>query len=240
MFLPDFLKSAPVFETCDLPPYIEVRHSKRARRLALRLDIKKRVFHLIIPKGVSIRRARIFALQNDTWMKNRLKELPKLVHFKNGDSISLWGHQHDITINYDRDHNRTDIWIEGGCLIVHTNKKDPHSRIVRFLKNFAKERLEELSIEKARLIRKKIQSVTVRDTKTRWGSCSYDGKLSYSWRLIFAPYESIDYVVAHEVAHLKHLDHSDKFWGLCEKLSDDYDTGKNWMRTNADELMRYQ
>ena len=90
-----------------------------------------------------------------------------------------------------------------------------------------------------RYIEKEIKSVRVSDTKTRWGSCSHDGRLCFSWRLAFAPYEAIDYVVAHEVAHLRHLDHSKEFWTLCEELSIDYAAGKRWMKENGSELMRY-
>jgi predicted metal-dependent hydrolase len=103
----------------------------------------------------------------------------------------------------------------------------------------AHEGLSDIASEKAGDIKKIISSIKIRDTKTRWGSCAKDGSLSFSWRLIFAPYHTIDYVVAHEVAHLAHMNHGPKFWALCEKLSLNYTGGKEWLKANGNELMRY-
>jgi hypothetical protein len=79
----------------------------------------------------------------------------------------------------------------------------------------------------------------VREKKSRWGSCSSDDHLSYSWRLIFAPPAALDYVVAHEVAHLVHMNHSKAFWNLCRSLSHDFVNGQYWMKNHGHELMRY-
>lgn len=223
----------------NLPPYIKLKQSKRARRLALRLDTKERVFHLVQPKGVSLARARAFAENHDDWMQERLQELPPLMPFTHGAILPILGQERKLSIIKRMDSKRTSIRLIGDYLEVLTNQDDPSMRITRWLKTLAKERLAEKSQEKAALIGKHIHSVTVRDTKSRWGSCSHDGKLSYSWRLIFSPSNAFDYVVAHEVAHLQHLDHSKSFWALCQKLSDNYLDGKYWMRNHASELMRY-
>ena len=97
----------------------------------------------------------------------------------------------------------------------------------------------DMATDKADIINKNISSVTVRDTKSRWGSCSHKGELSFSWRLIFAPYDAIDYVIAHEVAHLIHMDHSKNFWTLCRSLSSNFVEGKFWMQNHGNSLMRY-
>jgi predicted metal-dependent hydrolase len=81
--------------------------------------------------------------------------------------------------------------------------------------------------------------VQVKDTRSRWGSCTEDGRISYSWRLVFAPPKALDYVVAHECSHLVHMDHSENFWRLCEKTSRAYEEGKDWMQKNAHSLMRF-
>ncbi|MBX2833680.1 MAG: M48 family metallopeptidase [Micavibrio sp.] len=223
----------------DLPTHIIVKNSARARRLALRLDPKDRAFHLVVPKGVSMRRAAAFAEEHASWMRDRLNELPKQVAFDDGAVIPVLGKNRVIRIDYDEGLKRTDITISHTHILVSTNQSDPSARIKRFLKALAKDELEALSREKASIIGKKVKAVTVRDTKSRWGSCSHDGNLSYSWRLIFAPYESFDYVVAHEVAHLKHLDHSTAFWNICRALSDNFIDGQYWMREHGQELMRY-
>jgi hypothetical protein len=122
---------------------------------------------------------------------------------------------------------------------VLTNKIDPSARIRRFLIDFARERIAEMTYEKAAMIRRKVTDVEVRDTRSRWGSCGDDGRICFSWRLIFAPLKALDYVVGHEVAHLLHMDHSDNFWNACERLCKDYEFGKNWMRDNGHDLMRF-
>lgn len=223
----------------SLPPHIKVKHSKRAKRVALRLDPIERVFTLVVPKGMSMRRAAAFAEGNERWMQEKLAALAPRVLFDDGVIIPILGVRTEIKIHHEPDLKVTKVVLEDGVLHVRTNKDDPSSRIVRFLKSFVKEELEILSKEKAAKIGKNIASVSVRDTKSRWGSCSCDGNLSYSWRLIFASPEAFDYVVAHEVAHLEHLNHSEKFWDLCCELSDNFVEGKYWMDKHGPELMRY-
>jgi len=219
--------------------FVKYKRSDRAKRISLRLDNKERVFVLTVPKRCSDRKAQEFALSHEEWMREKLEELPERIAFVHGAVIPVLGYQRTLEIFYNKDLKSTDIVLKRNRLTVYTNRQDPTSRIVRFLKNLAKETMEEIAHERAAMIRKKINNVYVRDTKTRWGSCSTDGNISLSWRLIFAPYEAMDYVVSHEVAHLRHMDHSDRFWTLCRELSDDYFEGHYWMKTYGPELMRY-
>jgi len=222
-----------------LPPHIKIKHSARARRVALRLDPIQRVFTLVVPKRMSMRRAKAFAESQESWMQEKLSALPPKISFIDGAVIPVLGVRTQIKVHHEATLKVTKVSMEDGVLHVRTNKDDPSGRIVRFLKMLIKNELEILSKEKSATIHKDVASVSVRDTKSRWGSCSCDGNLSYSWRLIFAPPEAFDYVVAHEVAHLEHLNHSKHFWHLCEKLSDNFDEGKFWMDTHGSELMRY-
>lgn len=223
-----------------LPSHITIRKSERARRLALRLDPKTRTFDLVVPKGMSMRKAHAFAESRERWMQECLSDLPESIAFCDGAVLPLFGKDRTIDVCHDPVFKRTKITLTENYLEVRTNQDDPSARIARFIKKIAKEELERLSLIKAAEIGKEVSAVSVRDTKSRWGSCSASGKISYSWRLIFAPYESLDYVVAHEVAHLEHLNHSQDFWGVCEALSDNYEDGHGWMKQHAsDELMRY-
>jgi len=222
-----------------LPPHVQIKHSARAKRVALRLDPIERVFHLVVPKRMSMKRAEQFAASQAEWMEEKLSTLPPKLGFVHGAVIPILGQRTEIKVHREASLRVTKIVFEDGVLHVRTNKDDPSSRIIRFLKSLAKDELSVLSQDKAARIGKKIASVSVRDTKSRWGSCSCDGNLSYSWRLIFAPPEAFDYVVAHEVAHLEHLNHSNTFWDLCADLSENYDEGKYWMKAHGGELMRY-
>lgn len=220
-------------------PHITIKHSKRAKRVALRLDPIERVFTLVIPASMSAKRAWSFAESQESWMREQLAALPPKILFEDGAVLTILGRRTEISITREASFKITKCTLEGDVLYVRTNKDDPAGRIIRFLKEFARQELDILAAEKAARIGKDIQSISVRDTKSRWGSCSSDGSLSFSWRLIFAPPEAFDYVVAHEVAHLEHLDHSKAFWNLCARLSDNYEEGKYWMRNHSAELMRY-
>lgn len=218
---------------------LRIKHSKRARRLALRLDPKERVINLVVPKGVSMRKAHDFARYHGEWIDTVLQELPPLLPFDHERVIPILGADRRIDIQFDENRKSTQIELTNDSLVVRTNKNDPTPRITRHLKNLAREKITEMVEAKALDINKPIKAISIRDTKSRWGSCSSDGKLSFSWRLIFAPSMAMDYVVAHEVAHRIHMDHSKKFWALCEDLCIDYQEGKYWMRNHAQELMRY-
>ncbi len=133
----------------------------------------------------------------------------------------------------------TSIRLTSGELIVSTPLDDVSPRIGRYLRNLALEKLGELAHLKASTLNRKLTKFVVRDMRSRWGSCSVDGRMTLSWRLIFAPMESIDYVISHEAAHLIHPDHGKKFWALCESMSDDFKYGHDWMQKNGTSLGRY-
>ena len=223
----------------SLPEHIKIRHSSRARRVALRLDPIERVFTLVVPKGMSMRRAQAFAEGQESWMQEKLAELAPKITFEDSVIVPIFGVRTQITIHHESTLKVTKCILEDGILHVRTNKNDPSSRIIRFLKALVKDELTILSKDKAAQIGKEIARVSVGDSKTRWGSCSSSNSIAYSWRLVFAPPEALDYVVAHEVAHLQHLDHSKAFWSLCRELSGNYVEGKYWMDNHGAELMRY-
>lgn len=220
-------------------PRLKARHSKRAKRIALRLDHRNHEIHLVIPPRANLKKAFDFAYTHRHWITEKLGELPAPVAFTDGAVLPLLGENVTLDIYCDIALKKTTISLKNNILSVKTNKDDPSGRITRHLKAHAKERLTALANTKAETIGKTIKQVQVRDTKSRWGSCSPDGTLSFSWRIIFAPYEAFDYLVAHEVAHLAHKNHGPQFWSLCEELCDDYRTGKKWLRDHGHSLMRY-
>jgi predicted metal-dependent hydrolase len=96
-----------------------------------------------------------------------------------------------------------------------------------------------LATRDAARIGRKLNRVSVRDTRSRWGSCSSTARLSFSYRLIFAPKEVMEYVVAHEVAHLRHMNHSPAFWNAVEFLCPQYDAAKDWLKLHGKDLYRF-
>ncbi len=226
-------------EMPELDHYIKVKHSKRARRVGLRFDVQDRVVYLVVPKRASMKTAYKFAQEHESWIREKIDTLPPLVPYEHGRIIPLLGENMTLDITYDPTLKRTDIKLIEHSIFVKTNKEDPSSRIEQFFIKLARERLSKLAHEKAASIDKKIRDIQIRDTKSRWGSCGEEGQISLSWRLIFAPYLAMDYVVAHEVAHLVHLNHSKAFWNVCRNLSDDFLEGEYWMQNHGQELMRY-
>ncbi len=218
---------------------VTVKRSKNARRVALRLDAKEGVMNLVIPPHMKLDSALKFAKTHEKWVKETLAALPPSVPFEDGTIIPILGQKRRISVTYDEKFKGTEIHLLKTVLQVRTNQIDPSVRIRRFLKQLAKDTLTEMTKKKIRRIGVENVTVGVRETKSRWGSCSEDGNISYSWRLIFAPEVAMDYVVAHEVAHLVHLNHGEEFWRLCRRLSKDGFEGQYWMRNHGNMLLRY-
>ncbi|MEO0751674.1 MAG: SprT family zinc-dependent metalloprotease, partial [Pseudomonadota bacterium] len=113
-------------------------------------------------------------------------------------------------------------------------------RLAAWLKHLARDRLAAASDGYAAQIGRSYSRMSLRDTRSRWGSCSAEGRLMYSWRLILAPPDALDYVAAHEVAHLREMNHSPAFWSIVARLRPDYDIHRRWLRTKGNSLHRYR
>jgi predicted metal-dependent hydrolase len=227
----------PDFST--IHPALVPVSSARARRLTLRPDPGQRCVKLVMPKRASRRKAFNFANAHKDWIARQLANMPAPVPFEDGAIIPILGVEKRLTIFYDDTLNSTSITLKDNEIRVSTNRDDITSRLTRYLKNHTRQYIRELASAKAAQIDKDIKRISLRDPKSRWGSCSSDGNLSFSWRLIFAPLEAFDYVIAHEVAHLQHLNHSKAFWQTCRALSRDFETGHNWMRRHGASLLAY-
>ena len=112
-------------------------------------------------------------------------------------------------------------------------------RVRDFLMAEARRELGERARAKAERIGARVAAVTIRDTRSRWGSCSATGRLSFSWRLILTPEPVLDYVVGHEVAHLREMNHSPRFWALCAELTAEVAGPRVWLKANGARLLRY-
>ncbi len=218
---------------------VEIKISKRAKRVALRLDPIKRVINLIVPENMPIEKAYFFAQSHEKWVQQTLNKLASPIKFENNTVIPIFGDDVVIKIEQDTNIKCTTIKQYDDMLLIKSYMKSPSNRIKNHLKKLAHKGLSEIATEKSEMIGKKISSISIKDTKSRWGSCSENGNISFSWRLIFAPYEAMDYVVAHEIAHLIHMNHSKDFWELCQNLSLNFFEGKYWMQNHGNELMRY-
>jgi predicted metal-dependent hydrolase len=112
-------------------------------------------------------------------------------------------------------------------------------RVRDFLITESRTELAARARTKAAILGKRVAAVTVRDTRTRWGSCASSGRLSFSWRLILTPEAVFDYVVAHEVAHLQEMNHSRRFWALVATLTPEVEAPRTWLKANGPRLLRF-
>jgi hypothetical protein len=211
--------------------------SARARRVSLRVDPARRRIVLTAPLRMSRAMAMGFAEAQAGWIAARLKRLPASRPFVDGAELPLQGVPHRIRHRPDR---RGTVWIEDDEIHVAGRSEHLSRRLRDWLVGEMRRRATPLVLEKAERVGRTVKRITVRDGRSRWGSCGRDGSLSFSWRLILAPPEVLDYLVAHEVAHLVHLNHGPRFWALAESLCDGpMAPAHAWLKANADGLLQY-
>ncbi|MBY6048308.1 M48 family metallopeptidase [Vannielia litorea] len=217
-------------------PEVEVtlRRSARARRLSLRVSGVDGRVTLTMPRFAPEREARSFAAEKAGWIRDRLAEQAPYTLAVVGAIVPVEGVPRQI----ERAPVRR-ITLAGQALQVPEEAARVPARLGAFLREMARERLSEASARHAGAIGRPFGKITLRDTRSRWGSCSHEGNLMYSWRLILAPPEVLDYVAAHEVAHLAHMDHSARFWAACGRLCPGYEAPRQWLRREGAALHRY-
>ena len=219
---------------------VSVKRNRQARRYTLRIQASTRDVLITMPTRGSLKEARAFAERNGAWIATRLSRLPEAAPFVDGATVPLRGVRHRIA---HRRGTRGTVWVEAGddgeVLCVAGDAPHIARRVTDFLKRQARQDLEAASRRHAAALGVKVARVSVRDTTSRWGSCSTSGRLSYSWRLVLAPSFVLDYLTAHEVAHLVEMNHSPRFWRVVRKICPDADRAKSWIDVHGAELHRY-
>ena len=215
------------------PIAIALKRSARARRLSLRISRLDGQVTLTIPNGIAEREGMAFLRERETWLRGHLGQLGEVRKVRAGDMIPVEGWLVRLEMAAPR---RIVISVE--VLAVPGREEDAPARALAFLKARARDRLAEASDRYAAEIGRSYKRLTLRDTRSRWGSCTAEGGLMYSWRLIMAPPEVLDYVAAHEVAHLQEMHHGPAFWALVARLRPDYEAQRSWLRREGDSLHR--
>lgn len=219
----------------DVDVAVLVRHSMRAKRLSLKLDGKTGQVVMVLPADVCEREGLAFLNRQRDWVLDQIKSLPQAVPFEEGHVIPYRGQdlriRHDMSRRYGVTVNEGEIWVAG-----------PREHLARRLrdhcKKLARERISQKAPDMAAGIGRKAGRVSVRDQKTRWGSCSANGDMSFNWRLILAPDPILHYVVAHEVAHLVERNHSPRFWALVNEIDPNMKASRQWLRSHGLRLQR--
>lgn len=234
------------------PAQIEVRHGgvlypvlvKRrasARRMTLRVSQASGEITLTLPERADFGAGRIFAENHGGWIAARMAKRPLAVPFAPGESVPFRGTPHRI-VHWSKARGLTQASTDpDGAPILAVAGDGAHvsRRIKDFLRRAALQDLEEAVARHTAALGIPARRITIRDTTSRWGSCSSRGDLNFSWRLIMAPPLVLDYLAAHEVAHLKEMNHSHRFWALTHKLCPRTDDAEAWLKRNGAGLHAY-
>jgi predicted metal-dependent hydrolase len=226
----------------DISAQVQVRRHPGARRLTLRVSRTSRAVIVTIPVQCNLDEAGTFLNRHIDWVRERLDSLPDPVPFRDGVAMPLRGEPHKVVFTGNKQSrivtvvavagHRPEIRVPG-CLDTAPR------RLRNWLFEEARSDLAMRVGQHTRALQLKSKKIAVRDQTSRWGSCSSTGVLSFSWRLILAPPHILDYVAAHEVAHLAEMNHGPRFWAIVKKAYPEFQAAKTWLLVFGLDLHRY-
>ncbi len=216
------------------PVPVQWRRNARARRISLRIHPKGAAVVVTLPPRGSRAAGMRLLLENAGWVADRLAALPTRTSFEAGASVPLHGLDHQIAHQPG---------MHGARIVDQTIQigGDPEflaRRVADFLRAEARRSIGAIAIAKADRLGIRPRRISIKDTSSRWGSCTARRDLAFSWRLVMAPIFVQDYVAAHEVAHFAHMNHSDAFWRQVAALTDHTDAAVAWLQREGPRLMR--
>lgn len=215
---------------------VRPRRNKSARRITLRVDARGDCAILTLPRRTSLKKGIGFAREKAGWLASKLAALPPLTPFADDATVPFRGAP--LLIRHFPLAGREPVRAEDVLYVPGEAERIP-ARVTDWMKAQARDALDRTAAEKARAIGRAPPPIGIRDPRARWGSCSARGRLSFSWRLIMAPPLVLDYVVAHEVAHLVHLNHGRGFREVVGRLADAEDEARRWLAREGSGLHRY-
>lgn len=221
------------------PVSIAVRVSERAR--SYRLSIPHRGGPVLtVPRHGRWSEAEAFLNRQTAWLEARLKRVAPAIAFVAGETIPVRGIPH-LIVATGHLRGRVETAIQDGMPVLLVPGAPQHQprRLMDWLRSEAETGLGARVLVHSRALGVTAKSVRLRSQSTRWGSCASSGRLNFNWRLILAPPFVLDYVAAHEVAHLVHMNHSPSFWAAVERALPDMARGRAWLKAHGSELMAY-
>ena len=222
---------------------VEVIRTDRKRSASICLDgegIKVRV-----PKGLSDSYVRDLIQKKSPWIKRKLREAelavpPRPKEFVSGESFSYLGRNYRLKVLLGDD--TPSLKLKGGYLeatisgFSKTREEEIRFLLLDWYRRHAQEKLEEKTHRYAKILQVEPNCVSVKDYKSRWGSCSTTGDISYNWRIVMAPHRIVDYVVVHELCHLLEHNHSAVYWRHVERTIPDFQECREWLKRNSKRL----
>ncbi len=220
---------------------IEVVRTRRRKTASIK--VIDGLVQAIVPDQLSNARVEELIQKRTSWIRRKLQEqsqvvTPKPKEYVSGESFTYLGRNYRLKILSDGNRG---VKLIGGYLEVGVAKKTKEGYIwnslIDWYENHALERLTEKTTRYAGIMGVSPNSISVRNYKSRWGSCSSRGDISYNWRIIIAPHRIVDYVVVHELCHLKHPNHSPAYWRSVKREMPDYNECRQWLKMHACELV---
>lgn len=225
-------------ETLNLstgPVPVQWRRSVRARKISLRIDTRGGGVIVTLPPRAAQAAGMALLRDNAAWVSERLARLPAPIRLADGATVPIGGLPHRVR---HVPGGRGTAWLVPGELLVAGAPEFLARRAADFLRAEARRRLSAIAIEKATIAGLAPKRVVIRDTRSRWGSCTADGTLMFCWRLVMAPAHVQEYVAAHEVAHLRHMNHGRAFWALVTQLTPHRGPATRWLDAEGPGLLR--
>ena len=241
-------RTSAALQRQDLPDIgapIEVRRHPGARRMTLRVSRTRRAVIVTLPVSCALDEANTFVNRNIEWVRERLGSVPTYEPFRDGGMLPLRGRMRRIafcgTETPARGRAVVSESLAGAEPVLAVAGRHEHAarRLADWLSAEARRDLDAAVTIHAGRLGVAAKRIVVRDQSSRWGSCSTTGVLSFSWRLVMAPSHVLDYVAAHEAAHLCEMNHGPRFWALVRQTMPGMDDAKSWLRTWGSELHRY-
>lgn len=213
---------------------VRVIRRRGARRVTLSVSRATGVATMTLPPRMPMAEAQAFVLKHRDWLDARAGAMPQAVPFEDGMTLPYRGRDMRVVLRPGRG-----VRLAGETIEVGGSADTLPGSLGRWLKEQARTRLRTRSAAHAEALGVTFTRIAIRDTRSRWGSCSSSGTLSYSWRVILAPDDVLDYLAAHEVSHLREMNHSARFWAHVKGLRPDYRAWQHWLREHGPDLHRY-
>ncbi len=221
----------------DPPLPVRISRSRRARRLSLSVSRLDGGARLTAPAACSRTEIRAFLAAHQTWLAEAVARAPAPAPLTDGAVIPFEGRP--IRLRHAPGRRGVALAPDEPALLVGGAPAALGRRALVWLREQARAALSARSAVHARALGVTVARLSIKDTRSRWGSCSATGAIAYSWRLILAPPDVLDYVAAHEVAHLRELNHSARFWALVAERRPDWRCQRDWLKRHGAELHRY-
>ena len=219
--------------THDFP--LTIKKSRRSKHLKKKIDAERRTAVLVVPENFDQRAAADFVNRNRMWITDKLSKIKENIYFTVGDTVSILGNAyriifHENEVRYSRCYN--------DVIEVYGKKGDAHKEVVKQARKIFENYAWKKTVDLAAQLGVKVNDITVKVIKSRYGSCSSLGNINFSLVLAFAPLFVVDMVIAHEVSHLKHMNHGQEFKKTLTELCPDCRVADKWLKKNAGDLRR--